>query len=96
MESTITIKNYKEPTRQAVTGRFFLSVLAELLTFGSVPVDILFPKHAGLVQQALSACPIASVRVSMEEVASSKIMTGGSDTAARAMEISCAMDCAII
>ena len=30
-----------------------------------------------------------SVRVSMEEVASSKISTGGSDTAARAMASSC-------
>ena len=31
---------------------------------------------------------MASVRVSMDEVASSRIMTGGSATAARAMEMS--------
>ena len=32
-------------------------------------------------------CTSASVRVSMEEVASSRISTGGSATAARAMEM---------
>ena len=36
-----------------------------------------------------SGCTMASVRVSMEDVASSRIITGGSATAARAMEMSC-------
>ena len=35
----------------------------------------------------------ASVRVSMELVASSRIMTGGSATAARAIDSSCACPC---
>lgn len=35
----------------------------------------------------------ASVRVSMELVASSRIMTGGSATAARAIDSSCAWPC---
>ena len=34
----------------------------------------------------MPACTMASVRVSMELVASSRIMTGGSATAARAMD----------
>ena len=37
---------------------------------------------------SMPACTTSSVRVSMDEVASSRIMAGGSATAARAMEIS--------
>ena len=41
------------------------------------------------IRASMPSCTSASVRVSMEEVASSRIMTGGSATAARAMAISC-------
>ena len=41
------------------------------------------------IKASMPACTSASVWVSMEEVASSRIMTGGSATAARAMAISC-------
>ena len=37
------------------------------------------------INESIPACTIASVRVSILEVASSKINTGGSATAARAM-----------
>ena len=41
------------------------------------------------INASIPLCTMASVRVSMEEVASSMIITGGSATAARAMEINC-------
>ena len=41
------------------------------------------------IRLSIPFCTSASVLVSMEEVASSRIITGGSATAARAMEISC-------
>ena len=41
------------------------------------------------IRASMPSCTSFSVRVSMEEVASSRIMTGGSATAARAMAISC-------
>ena len=41
------------------------------------------------ISLSIPLCTSASVRVSMELVASSRIMTGGSDTAARAMLSSC-------
>ena len=40
------------------------------------------------IRASIPSWTIASVRVSMDEVASSIIMTGGSATAARAMEMS--------
>lgn len=40
------------------------------------------------IKASMPCWTMASVRVSIDEVASSKIMTGGSATAARAMEIS--------
>ena len=40
------------------------------------------------IKASMPDCTMASVRVSMEDVASSRIMTGGSATAARAMEMS--------
>ena len=41
------------------------------------------------ISRSIPCCTSASVRVSMEEVASSRISTGGSATAARAMAKSC-------
>ena len=41
------------------------------------------------ISRSMPRCTSASVRVSMEDVASSSIITGGSATAARAMESSC-------
>ena len=45
------------------------------------------------ISASMPFCTWASVRVSMELVASSRIITGGSATAARAMEISCLCPC---
>ena len=45
------------------------------------------------ISLSIPRCTIASVRVSIEDVASSKIMTGGSATAARAIEISWRCPC---
>ena len=41
------------------------------------------------IRASMPCWTMASVRVSMEEVASSRIITGGSATAARAMDSSC-------
>ena len=41
------------------------------------------------ISLSMPRCTMASVRVSMDEVASSRIITGGSATAARAMAMSC-------
>ena len=45
------------------------------------------------IKASMPDCTMASVRVSMEDVASSRIMTGGSATAARAMEMSWRWPC---
>ena len=45
------------------------------------------------ISASMPFCTRASVRVSMEEVASSRIITGGLATAARAMEMSCRWPC---
>ena len=45
------------------------------------------------ISESMPFCTSASVRVSMEDVASSRIMTGGSATAARAMAISWRCPC---
>ena len=45
------------------------------------------------ISASMPRCTSDSVRVSMELVASSRIMTGGSATAARAMESSCRCPC---
>ena len=45
------------------------------------------------ISLSMPFCTMASVRVSIEEVASSRIITGGSATAARAMEISWRWPC---
>ena len=42
-----------------------------------------------VISASMPRCTMASVRVSMELVASSRIITGGSATAARAMASSC-------
>ena len=46
-----------------------------------------------VISASMPRCTMASVRVSMELVASSRIMTGGSATAARAIESSWRWPC---
>ena len=45
------------------------------------------------IRRSMPSCTMRSVRVSMELVASSRISTGGSATAARAMASSCRWPC---
>ena len=66
-------------------ARLYMSLRESLPIIDAAITKLVRPR----IKAFIACCISTSVRVSTLEVASSKIITGGSDTAARAMEINC-------